>query len=117
MDRIVRLTGEIDCATGPVVESQLVRELSESGTDLVADLDAVSFLDCAGLGSLIAVHHWATEHGLSFRIARPAPAVRRLLDTLDLRVLDLVAEVDAGDAAGEVGARRTGSELDEPAPS
>ena len=116
MDRIVRLTGDIDCATGPVVESQLVRALSESGADLVADLDAVSFLDCAGLGSLIAVHHWATARGLRFRIARPAPAVRRLLDTVDEHVLDLVADADEGDAPGEVRARRTGREVEALAP-
>lgn len=87
---IVTVTGDIDCATGPAIEARLIRALSEDGADVVADLAGVSFVDCAGLGSLVAVQRWAAAHGLRFRIARPAPAVTRLLSEVDQPAVELL---------------------------
>jgi anti-anti-sigma factor len=105
MEMIVRLTGEVDCATGCVIEAELVRTMADNGADVVADLGAVSFLDCAGLGSLVAVRRWAAEHGLRFRIARPGPAVQRLLDAVEPTAIELLSAGD-GDS---VPAWRNGS--------
>jgi anti-anti-sigma factor len=90
VEMIVRLTGEIDCATGPAVAANLIRTMSENHADVVADVGGVSFLDCAGLGSLVAVGRWAAERGWRFRLTRPAPAVRRLLDAIEPGVIELL---------------------------
>jgi anti-anti-sigma factor len=102
VERIVRLAGEIDCATRPAVEAQLMQAAAESGAHLIADLHAVSFLDCAGLGGLIAVRLWARERGLSLRVARPSPQVRLLLDAVGPDVLSIVSDGQVTDdrAAG-----------------
>jgi len=94
---IVRLDGEIDCATGPGIAAGLVQTMSESGADLVADLADVSFLDGAGLGALVLVRHFAAERGLRFRVTRPSRAVGRVLEAVDPRVVDLLPAPTGGD--------------------
>jgi anti-anti-sigma factor len=103
MDMIVRLAGEIDCATGPAVQADLLRTVSEHRADVVADLGEVTFLDCAGLGALVAVRVWAAEHGLRFRVTRPAPAVRRLLDAAGPETSELLLSGDGDSSAAAAG--------------
>jgi anti-anti-sigma factor len=98
-EQVVPVRGELDCASGPVVEADLVRRLAEGG-DLAADLSGVTFIDCAGLGSLIAVRRWATERGLRFGILGPPPVVGRLLLAAGPDLLEIVPRRSFSPAAG-----------------
>lgn len=51
---MVHLAGDIDLASGPSVMERLVRTAGDQ-VDVVADLSHVTFIDCAGLRSLIGV--------------------------------------------------------------
>jgi anti-anti-sigma factor len=90
---VVHLHGELDCLTGPDLELTLTHLLTERGR-LIADLAGLSFLDCAGLGSLVAVHRWAGQHGKHLTFAHPTPGVHRLLDTLGSARIGLHVEPD-----------------------
>jgi anti-anti-sigma factor len=47
---------------------------------VIVDLEAVSFVDCAGLGVLLAVDRRARRTGRRILLANPRPAVARLLE-------------------------------------
>jgi anti-anti-sigma factor len=100
-ERVIRVRGELDCATGPGVEEVLLRRLREWGT-VVTDLAGVSFVDCAGLGTLVAVQQWALRQHLRLVLTRPAPAVRRLLDVVGEPVLDLSPDLASVSRAADV---------------
>jgi anti-anti-sigma factor len=50
-------------------------------TSIEIELSATTFMDCAGLGALIALRNCARGRNRAVvRLANPSPAVRRLLD-------------------------------------
>lgn len=77
---VVRLSGELDLASAPVLERELERPDIESASMLVLDLDGLEFLDSTGLQVLLSTHRRATEQGQQFAITRGSPQVQRLLD-------------------------------------
>jgi anti-anti-sigma factor len=77
---LVRLSGELDLASAPLLERALERAEIETAASLVFDLDALEFLDSTGLQVLLATHRRATEQGQQFAITRGSPQVQRLLD-------------------------------------
>ena len=86
---VVGVDGEIDLHTAPGLHADLQRAVNGT-TRLVLDLSAVTFLDCAALRALVAVHDVARAGGGSFRIVTTAPIVLKLLR---LTCLDTVLEV------------------------
>ncbi len=77
---VVRVSGEVDLATAPILDEQL-HDLEESeATRLIVDLGGVGFMDSTGLHSIIrAVRHADTNgHSLAFRPA--SPQVQRLFE-------------------------------------
>jgi anti-sigma B factor antagonist len=64
---------------------QTLHRLLENGDrKILLDLTAVSFLDSAGLGELIACKKRTAEKGGDIRLLRPNGRVRDLLDMLSL---------------------------------
>ncbi len=84
-------------ARGGLVDK--VREVSEGDavTGIVVDLGNVTFLSSSGIGALFTLHEFAKERNAGLVIARPRPAIRRLLDTVKLP--DLIPTVKSLDAA------------------
>ena len=75
----VVLKGEIDVYTAPTLADWL-EPLQGAGSDVSIDLAGVGFIDSIGLGVLIDAHRRAVETGRRLVLARPSPAVVRLIE-------------------------------------
>jgi anti-anti-sigma factor len=81
----VAVAGEVDLATTPVLRERLLRVLRDHRPDLLdVDLAGVTFLDCTGLGALVAVRNAAIRAGGQMRVSHPQPIVRRVLKVTGL---------------------------------
>jgi len=79
------IVGEIDIATTGVLRDSLLTVLRDrSSVDLNVDLSGVTFLDCSGLGTLVAVHHAAARTRSRMRVTGSRPIVHRMLDLTGL---------------------------------
>jgi anti-sigma B factor antagonist len=90
---VLHVTGEIDMATAPALAEALqfgVRTAG-SGTDLIADLTAVTFIDARGLAALLEAADTARSSGVVFQVTGCSPCMLRLLaltgtrDLMDIR--------------------------------
>ena len=81
---MVRVAGEVDIQTSPVLHEHLTRVLDEGHTSIVVDLTDVSFLDSTGLSVLIAGLKRCQGSGGDLRVASPQPNVRRVLEVTGL---------------------------------
>jgi anti-sigma B factor antagonist len=75
----VVLSGQLDAATAPGVRARLEAHVDAAPSRLVIDLRAVEFMDCSGLGALIAAAHRLHPAGGVVALRHPRPIVRRLL--------------------------------------
>lgn len=84
---IVRPTGEIDIATGPVLEAK-VEDLVEAGIRRCAiDLTGVEFIDSAGLQMVLASRAALRRVGGEFSVKGASPSVARILDISGMTAL------------------------------
>ncbi|MFJ9845317.1 STAS domain-containing protein [Kitasatospora sp. NPDC101155] len=74
----VRARGEIDLATAPHLRRKLARALVEH-REVVLDLSEVTFMDCAGLGTLVQARNLADRTGARLVLHGIAHPVARLL--------------------------------------
>jgi anti-sigma B factor antagonist len=77
-------TGEIDFVTAPVLRSALLSSLRPPCTQVIVDLDGVTFLNCAGLTVLAEAHHLAEADGIGFILRGGRRAVVRPLEITGL---------------------------------
>jgi len=85
----VVVAGEVDLATAPILRARLLGVIHDQAPEVIdVDLTGVRFLDCAGLGALVAAHTAAAHTGCHLWITRPRPIVHRLLELTGL--LDLL---------------------------
>jgi anti-anti-sigma factor len=76
----VGLTGEIDTTNTDRLRTALFTHIDEGHTQVVVDVSALTFIDCAGLAVLRAATARAEEVGGSLRLdGRLHPPVRRIL--------------------------------------
>lgn len=76
---IVLLTGEMDLATAPELDSA-IGALCEAGTEQIEiDLTGLSFIDCSGLRSLLLAADRCTRHDCRLSIIRPVSSQARRL--------------------------------------
>jgi anti-anti-sigma factor len=76
----VVVVGEVDLATTAVLHDGLLGVLRDKSPALVdVDLAGVTFMDCTGVGALIAVHTTAARSGCRLRVSHPQPIVGRVL--------------------------------------
>lgn len=79
------VVGEVDLATAQVLRDRLLNVLREHPLCVLnVDLSGVSFLDCAGISALVAVHNAAVQVGCRVRVTGPRPIVHRILDLTGL---------------------------------
>ena len=89
---VVRLRGELDLAGCPDLEMALSQAVHSQSDPILVDLEELSFIDGAGLESLLVVGRQAASNGDRLRITQGAGQVARLfhLTAVD-RTLPLVA--------------------------
>jgi anti-anti-sigma factor len=81
----VAVTGEVDLATAPELRERLLGVLHTHGPAVLdIDLAGVTFLDCTGIGALVAVYNAAVHAGCQLRVLHPQPIVRRVLEVTGL---------------------------------
>lgn len=80
MDGVLRLRGELDIATVPAFEAALAHaEATPGPAPLAVDLRALEFMDCAGLGVLVAAAERASAAGRQLTVMTGTGAAARLL--------------------------------------
>ena len=79
------VAGEVDIATSGQLDAA-IRESIDAGnvTQLLVDLDQVTFLDSTGIQALLDGRDRATEHAIAFRVMNPHGVVRRSLEITGL---------------------------------
>lgn len=97
-DGSARLTakGEIDSSSAPTLRSRIDAVLDGDVQELTVDLDAVTFLDSAGLCVLAAAHRRAVRSGVRLRVLASSRAVIRPLQITGLWDLLRVVRVEPG---------------------
>jgi anti-sigma B factor antagonist len=75
---IVAVTGEIDISTVSQLRESLF-EQAESGSDVIVDLDQITFIDSAGLGALVGASRRAEASGGSLHAVCGQPHTKKLL--------------------------------------
>jgi anti-sigma B factor antagonist len=79
--------GDLDLSARETLRAELPQphDLADEGTNaVVVDLRAVTFMDCAALGVLMALTRECHQVGISVLLAGAIPIVRRLLTALRL---------------------------------
>jgi anti-anti-sigma factor len=96
-DRIVlRLRGELDLASVPLLQSALDAVELEGPSLVLLDLRGLQFMDSTGLRAILAAHERSQQRGHEFAVTRASDQVERLLSITrvseHLRVLDATDE-------------------------
>lgn len=77
---VVSLRGELDLATAPELQRQLLALLARPVAGLTLDLSDLTFLDSSGLGALYRTRQAADEQGVQLRLEEVPDHVMRVLD-------------------------------------
>ncbi|MGY1609714.1 MULTISPECIES: STAS domain-containing protein [unclassified Geodermatophilus] len=85
-DGAVRIvcTGEVDCSTAPELREAVDGALAGGPPVVTVDLEAVTFLDSAGLSVLAVAHRTADRAGTRLRVLVGTRAVARALQVTGL---------------------------------
>jgi anti-anti-sigma factor len=75
---VVRVAGEVDLLTAPVLHDALADSLARGPCDLLVDLAAMTFCDVRGLTMLIQAGVTAAEHGIGYAVAAAPRQARRV---------------------------------------
>jgi len=82
--RVVRVSGEIDIQSSPILDEHLRDAQGEGTSSIVVDLSEVTFLDSTGLSVLVTALQRGQGAGGGVRLASPRPNVRRVLEVTGL---------------------------------
>jgi len=108
-DVVIRGSGELDVAAAPVLSACAASAVETGEGDVVFDLADLTFLDAAGLHTMIDIHRRLEEVGRRLQIEGARGPVRRVLQ---LSGVDRVVDVLAQDSFGSgVSTARFGSPL------
>ena len=91
--------GEVDCSTAPALRRALDDAFAVGARAVTVDLEAVTFLDSAGLSVLAVAHRAADQSGTRLRVLVATRAVTRALQVTGLWELLGVEQVHAGAGA------------------
>jgi anti-sigma B factor antagonist len=82
--RTLRLTGELDMASCPALDDVLLHICTDETTALVLDLRNLTFMDSAGIESVLVAQRRAQELGCEFLLVPGPPQVQRVFEVLGL---------------------------------
>lgn len=89
---VLRLHGELDMATSPVLTEAFVAAIDGGGKAMVVDLASLRFMDSTGIAVLLAASRRADEAGYSFVVRSPR---RPVLKALRLTGVDRILAIDS----------------------
>ena len=81
--RTLRLSGELDMASGPALYAR-VSPLIYKAREVVVDLSGLTFMDSSGLYLLLRLRTVCEERGCRLLLASPSRQVRRVLEVTGL---------------------------------
>ncbi len=96
----MKVSGEIDIQSSPILDEQVRSVLGEGATSIVIDLAGVTFLDSTGLSVLVAALKRCQSVGGTVRLMSLRPNVRRVLEITGLTDAFQVGPADR-DAASD----------------
>jgi anti-anti-sigma factor len=82
---LVRVEGELDLVTAPVLERHLAGAVGRGRPRIVVDLAAVPFLDVRGLDTIVAADAAARRAGSALVVRGGGELLVRLVEVCDLR--------------------------------
>lgn len=85
--RLLRVTGEIDMLTAPMLDSMIEDQLQSVPDVLVLDLHEVGFMSSAGLACLVTARKQAEETGTALRLVATSDPVLRPLEVTGLATI------------------------------
>jgi anti-anti-sigma factor len=100
---LVRVHGEIDLATVPVLEHRLETLIGQATHHIVLDLSDVPFCDVSALNALLRIQAQLRSHGGRLTVLGPCPALALMLAALGLADRLHVELLAGGDVAGKDG--------------
>ena len=87
-DRLcVKLYGELDGASAPLLRDRLASFISEPLGDLIIDLSDLTFLDSSGLALFVTMHKQLERAGQRLVLVGPTPMARRVLEITRLNTI------------------------------
>jgi len=76
---VLAVSGELDLASSPMLESGLERVSSTGSGPVIVDLRQLDFMDSTGLSVLVKAHQRAQDDGRRFGLVSGPPQIQRLL--------------------------------------
>jgi anti-sigma B factor antagonist len=89
---IVSVSGEVDLNAAEPLQDLLLRVMRMHGPWLLLDLSGVSFIDCAGLRTLVLTRQRAESRNGSLILIAVSATVRRILDLAKMRHVFLLED-------------------------
>lgn len=102
---IVRLRGEADLHTAPILREALNDAIEQVPSTLLVDMTGVTFIDSMMLGVLLSATRRARPNGTELRIVVDDPHVRRIFE---LTLLDHVMQLYPSVEVALAGSRPSG---------
>jgi anti-sigma B factor antagonist len=94
-DALVRLTGDLDKLTAPLLKTSLVQLFTEGRVEIVIDAEELEFCDSSGLWVLVEHQRRVSAHAGSLGIVGVHGVLQRVLDVTGLKAaFDRVVPVD-----------------------
>ncbi|AQZ71121.1 hypothetical protein BKM31_44890 [[Actinomadura] parvosata subsp. kistnae] len=84
-DALVRLTGDLDKLTAPLLKDALVRLFTEGRVAVVIDVAELDFCDSSGLWVLVEHQRRVSAHAGSLGIVNVHGVLQRVLDVTGLK--------------------------------
>lgn len=86
----LRLHGELDAATAPLLESHLGAAAGEGVTQVILDCAALEFIDSSGISVLVTNHKRLQDTGKELVVEAAPPGALRLFEIAGIdRVLNI----------------------------
>ena len=92
------VAGELDIATVPQLEGELRSLLTGSATEVVIDLNGLTFIDSSALRMFIVLSNRAASEGWTLRLVRPSEQARAVFEITGAN--DHLPLEDSADSAG-----------------
>lgn len=93
---MLRLVGDIDLFSAPVIDSMITGQLARRPRALVLDLREVGFMSSAGLATLMSAQNQAGAAGVALRlVCTGEPVLRPMTITGLVKLFDLHSDVAA----------------------
>jgi anti-sigma B factor antagonist len=76
---VLRLTGELDLASGPRLTAEIEPTLTRRPATLAIDLRQLTFMDSSGIHAIIAAERRCRQRGTRFYLIRGSATIERLM--------------------------------------